>query len=213
MPSPSLFLFSSIAEALKVFHDIAAIVAAIAVTVTALIGRNAINDWREKKKFGRKVKHAERIVIAACNAREALRRIRISISFSGEDELAEKAIAKAISKGHRVELNDRSTIGMICLERMRKENKHYLAVAEYIIISEAVFSERLAKALKNILSKFSSVRSAARIIVQDSNNITYDQKWFDMIWEGNKGEEKDEICIFIDEQISIVKKGCLYSRP
>ena len=201
-------LFSFISETLKVLNDVSAIVAAIAVTTTAYIGRNVFNDWREKKKVERKVKHAERIVIAACNAREALTRIRSSISFSSEEESAEKAINTAIAKGHRFELNSHSISGMVCLERIEKENKHYLAVAEYVIISEAVFNEHLAGALKNIISTYNSVGSAARILIQNSKSMTEDQKWFDRIWEGNRGEEKDEICIFIDKQINIVKKEC-----
>ena len=200
-------LFSFIEKTLAALNDLSAIIAAIAVAWTAVIGKNVLNDWKEKKKLERKVKHAERIVIAACNAREALKRIRSPISFSGENESAEAAINKAISKGHRIELNSQSSAGMVCLERIGKENKHYVAVAEYVIISEAVFSERLSKALQNIISQYNSVGSAARILIQTSINITDDQRWFDRIWEENRGEG-DEICNVIDEQIDIVKEEC-----
>ena len=207
MSYSTLFSLSSISETLKIFHDASAAIAAIAVMVTAIVGRNVLNDWGEKKKLERKVKHAERIVIAACNAREALARTRSPIGFSSEEESAEEAINTAISKGHRVTLNYNSTVGMTCIARIEKEKEHYMAVAEYVIIAEAVFNERLAKALKNIISTYNSVGSAARILVQSGESITDNQKWLDIIWEENRGEE-DEISIFIDEQINIIKEEC-----
>lgn len=184
-------------------NGLASLSAAAIVTAT-YVGWKKVSNWEKRKKQERAIIHAERIIVAAENAKNALKRIRLEIRYEHEVNSASDELKKRYSKGEVRRSQGDQIAGMVCINRWNDQIRYYEEIHECMPFASAFFGEELYNALERIVITFNKVLTAAGSLIEETNDIERSQKLRAIIINNDRGEG-DRISSDIDNQISAIQ--------
>ena len=204
MSCPTLFSCYSLPEFLGMLNNGFAVLSAVAIVCATFIGWKKVSNWEKRKKQERAIAHAERIVIAADNAKYALRRIRSEIRYGHEVNSASDELKKRYSKGEARGSQGDQIAGMICITRWSDQIRFYDEIHECMPFARAFFGEDLYTALEKIIINFNRVLNTAGSLIEQYSEGDGSRRLRSIIINSDHGEG-DKISKDIDSQIAVIQ--------
>lgn len=196
-------------EILSATSDIISAFAAIAVIAAAFYGGKKIKIWEERSKKGRRLIHAERIIVAAYQARSSLLHIRSSISLDGQEhDIARKDLKEIFKDKGKVEFSHYQVNGMVCINRWNDRFDSYNELYECMPFAKAFFGNDLYGALMSIARKFNRVRRAADSLAAHRIDDKRAKDLYEIVFDKASSED-DIVENEINEQVDIIE-GILF---
>ena len=185
-------------------NDGFAALSAAAIVAATYIGWKKVSSWEKRKKQERAIIHAERIIVAAENAKNALKRIRSEIRYEHEVNSASDELEKRYSEDEAKGSQGDQIAGMICINRWRDQMRFYDEIHECMPFASAFFDKDLYNALEKIVINFNKVLTAAGSLIEENNRRDRSQEIRAVIINNDR-EGGDKISIDIDNQISVIQ--------
>ena len=204
MSCHTLFSCYSLPEFLDMLNNGFAVFSAVAIVVATIIGWKKVSNWEKRKKQERAIIHAERIIVAAENAKNALKHIRSEIKYEHEVNSASDELKKRYLNDEAKGSQGDQIAGMICINRWNDQIRFYEEIHECMPFAKAFFNDELHSALREIVINFNKVIKAAGSLIEYRNDREGSQRLRRIIINGNR-REGDEISKDIDNQISVIQ--------
>lgn len=204
MSCQTLFSCYSLPDVLAMLNNGFAVLSAAAIVVATIIGWKKVSNWEKRKKQERAIIHAERIIVAAENAKIALRRIRLDIKYEHEVNSASDELKKRYLKGEAKGSQGDQIAGMICINRWHDQIRFYDEVHECMPFAKMFFGDKLYNELKEIIINFNRVLEAAWSLIERDNDRDGSQRLRKIIINSNR-REGDKISKDTDGQISAIQ--------
>jgi len=123
---------------------------AAAIVLAAVLGRNAIADFREQKLTERRIDYAERLLSQIRIVSDAIRRIRQRYPSQVETEKAMQILASdKAEKGPPFDQNH--VDATIAYERLKTETQAFDGLRQLIPLAEAYFGQDVGKQARRFL--------------------------------------------------------------
>lgn len=138
-------------------EHIASIVAALAIIYTAWIGRSQLKEMRKENLLDRRVKHAEKIVKMVHTAKRIIFRVRSPVVvLKVREEIKEKLKMYGYSD-HEIEENEALVVSLNASNRIRREQKIFLEISNYIPTSRIIFDSSITLNLNHLLAIYRNI--------------------------------------------------------
>lgn len=145
---------------------------AFAVLIAALIGGSTFRSWRRQQIMQRQIPLAERILIAAFEARERLQEVRSPLISGNEQDIARNSILNNgldISKFDE-KRKSKVVIAQVYHERLNKHSDFWIDLQSCKASAYAYFGLETVNDIDKILFSVSSVRTAAESTADDDES-------------------------------------------
>ncbi|MRH93929.1 hypothetical protein [Agrobacterium tumefaciens] len=196
-----------------VLQGFGTILGALAVCYAGYVGSSTINKWRTQKLEERKIEEAEKIVVAAYNARRYLSYLRSP--YIAPQELAE-AERQLVTSGFELS-NDpsqrkRLISTQVYYRRLEASHDKIMDLDARFPMARALFGDALEGALEKLGAQFNVLKAFVDSHAQfnpATDDIEFGKKIQSALVRGYPTEDKDEIARTVDDQIKIIESLCL----
>ena len=206
MACSDIYWCQILTDAAKIANDGSSAVAAIAIVVAALSGRNALTSWQKKKNLKRKMNQAVRAILAVRQIRKAFDRIRRKSIFPHERAEAINALNDMYKDDRSFSISEGHIVGMVFRNRSIKEQECIGEVEKCSLTSSIDLGDQLEDALNTIIGGYARIAacSDAMIVFGDvSEDYSRDGVLFD-----DNSDEESEFIKGIYESIMLVEQAC-----
>lgn len=145
---------------------------ALAVLIAALIGGSTFRSWRRQQIMQRQIPLAERILIAAFEARERLREVRSPLISGNEQDIARNSILNNGLDISKFDEKRKSNIvfAQVYHERLNRHSDFWVELQSCKASAYAYFGIETVDDINKILVSISSVRIAADSKAEDDES-------------------------------------------
>lgn len=194
-------------------QGVGTILGAIAVCVAGYVGSSTVNKWRAQKLEERKIEEAEKIVVAAYNARRYLSYLRSPFiapheSAEAEHQLREFGYDLTDDPARRKRLIS----AQVYYIRLEASSEKVMDLDARFPMARALFGDALEAALEKLGAQFNVVKSFVDVHAYynpASDDVEFGKKIHSAIVRGYPTEHEDEIARTVDDQIKIIENLCL----
>lgn len=190
---------SQFSEFLK---NVSAFFAAIAVTITALVGIVQLGKWKSEKQFDKKLDLAIDIMITVTRFRDQLNRIRMPFIGPIESMDAINKLKNTDPSKFGVDENSDIVKAQVVMDRLEKISDILNKIDELIPLAEAIIGNEVGKGLRGISSVHNILFLDATLM---SIGKPTKRSLFYNRWEDTK---PDEIEVMAIESIESVESTC-----
>ena len=185
--------------------DISSVIAAAAVTVTAIAGRNALKSWRDKKNLKRKMNNVEHTYWAIQNVRESLSRIRHPVVQDHENDAAMAILNEMRKEDDSIKVNEERILGIVHRNRLNLEEECYTTLKRCIFFADLDLGDGAKAALNDVIEVFDAISLAAGFLIGHKSNTSkgYIKRWKETIRLHSGGKEIEKISIAYKSMIKI----------
>jgi hypothetical protein len=183
---------------------------ALAVGVTALLGRSALKDYQAQRQVERRMAHAEALLASAYQLEMALDSIRSPMSTASEldasrQDLEDRNQLSGITK----EKSDRFVQANVFYIRAKYFDEQFEEAVRLLPYAAAFFGKEVKDALYSLIHNRHSVRAYADAYAQSlGHDKDFDKKIQAGIWKGfGKVYGEDEITDKTANSISVLEQN------
>ncbi|MGN6848852.1 MAG: hypothetical protein ACTHJK_05185 [Sphingomicrobium sp.] len=193
-------------------QGIGTLLGAVAIIVAAVIGGRTVESWRRQQLAERKIAQSERILEATYKVRRALKTIRTDAMWSGELEVAERAVALNPGWQHFDDAKKRRMrTFQAYVNRLIEAGPKREALDQCLPMARALFGEKLEAAIESLSRQFDILEIDAASYADDNGS---DPDFSRQIRRGMyeitlKKGEVDEVSQIIDHSVATIEATCL----
>lgn len=188
------------------------VLGALAVFGAGIYGASTYKRWRKQKIAERKFEFAERIAVAAYNARRQLSYIRQPFLSNYEIEAAERRLQSTNVDLQRTDAWRTFVTIEVYAQRMEQARDTLLELHACIPVARALFGHDLEHALEELGKHFNTIRTY--LDIKQSYNPNADDLGFGLqmhagLTTGHKIDGSNEMDDAIAKQFAVVERICL----
>ena len=207
MPCPGSFWCLSLSDITKVMNDVSSAAAAIAVVVATILGANALGFWQDKRNLRKKLKHAERTLIAVRRARMALKHVRGTHVSPEEEGLARINLNELRTKREYFTIEYYHIDAMVHLNRLMEKKEYVDAIEKYALVADISLGGEVKNALGVISDGFKNIFTSANFIISFGEEGKDQVRHFGVLKEGFS-KETEKVFENIYDQIDVIERIC-----
>jgi hypothetical protein len=186
---------------------------AIAVFSAGLYGANTYKRWRRQKIDERRFEFAERIAVAAYNARRQLSYIRQPFLSNFEIDAAEQRLKSANVDLPSQKESWRTYVTVeVYSHRMEQARDTLLDLHTCIPVARALFGQELEEALEELGKHFNSIRTYLDIkqgYNPNTDDLGFGLQMHAVLTTGHRIDGSNEMDDAITKQFAVVERICL----
>ena len=207
MPCQGSFWCLSLSDVTKVVNDVSSSAAAIAVVVATILGANALGFWQDKRNLRKKLRHAERTMIAVRRARMTLKHVRNTYVSPEEEGLARIKLNELRAKREYFTIKDYHIDAMVHLNRLMRKKEYMDAIEKCALVADISLGDEAKNALSVISDGFKKILDSANFLISFGEEEKDQVDHFGILKEGFS-KDAEKVFENVYDKIDVIESIC-----
>lgn len=207
MQCPGSFWCMSLSDITKSLSDVSSAAAAIAVVAATILGANALGFWQDKRNLRKKLRHAERTLIAVRRARMTLKHVRSAHVSPEEEGLARIKLDELRARREYFTIEYCHIDAMVHLNRLMEKREHVDAIEKYALIADISLGDEARNALSVISDGFKNILASANFLISFGEEEKDQVRHFGIPKEGFS-KDTENVFENVYDKIDVIESIC-----
>ena len=207
MQCPGSFWCLSLSDVTKIVNDVSSAVAAIAVVAATILGANALGFWQDKRNLRKRLRHAERTLIAVRRARMTLKHVRSTHVSPEEEGLARIKLNELRKKREYFTIEYYHIDAMVHLNRLMEKKEYVDAIEKYALVTDISLGDDVKNALNVVSDGFKKILNSANFIISFGEEGKDQVRYLGVLKEGFS-KDTEKVFENVYDKIDVIESIC-----